>query len=379
MVVKSANSYVVRPKDIYSNKMLIQVPKVSPCILNDTDNFKHLWQGAKKHPVSPCSPSKNNFTRTISWQFGAIKSEKDQYAMSIQDAHLKSFLLDTLGLSVYNVKTVIRTIRTIQRVWGVTEPSFESALLLKTAMREKGRSPNSIRQYMWALKYWAKAYGNDIDFNRVPLPKAEKKEPKILDFELVRKIIEDENLPIRDRAIIVIFAITACRNGELASIKLTDIDHKERTILLHDTKTNKEKIAPIPPKYYSILSVYLDERAKYLSITGGKSDALIISERTWTDKDGVHCNNLTGDGIRQAIYRISERYGIDEPSVPGLRRKRAFHPHTMRHTATTKLLETLGNPEEVMRITGHSTSSMLDWYSHPRLERIKDKMKDFKY
>jgi hypothetical protein len=42
-------------------------------------------------------------------------------------------------------------------------------------------------------------------------------------------------------------------------------------------------------------------------------------------------------------------------------------------------MEILGNPEEVMRITGHSTSAMLDWYSHPRMEVIRAKMDGMKY
>jgi integrase len=306
-------------------------------------------------------------------------SQEVRKKMYISEVHLESYLLDNRGLSTKNVATIVRNIRAIQRVWGILEPSNENALLLKAAMREKGRSPNAIRQYMWALKYWAKSYGKDIDFKAVPLPKPQKTVPRILDFEVVRNIIGDESLSLRDRVIFMLFAFTACRVGELASINIKDIDHKERTILLHDTKTRKEKVAPIPPKYYSILSVYLDARAHYLAHTGHNTDALIVSERTWTDEDGHTHNELTCDGIRQAIYRIGERYGIDGPTQPGERRKRILHPHTMRHTATTKLMEQLGNPEEVMRITGHSSSDMLDWYSHPHMERIRAKMDSFHY
>jgi integrase len=300
-------------------------------------------------------------------------------AMTIREARLKSFLLDTRELSPKNVDTILKNICAIQRAWGITEPTNENALLLKGRMREKGRCSNSIRQYMWALKYWALAYGGDIDFNAVPLPKVERTVPKILDFDMVGKIIDDERLSIRDRIIMMLFAITACRIGELAAVKLMDIDHKEHTVLLHDTKTRKEKIAPIPPRYYRLLAIYLDERANHLSHIGGKTDVLLISLTAWRDKDGNLRHDLTADGIRQAIYRISERYGIDEPSIPGQRRKRNLHPHTMRHTATTKLRQTLVNSEDVMRITGHSTSAMLDWYSHPNLETIKAKMNDLKY
>jgi integrase len=299
--------------------------------------------------------------------------------MTIREARLKSFLLDARELSPKNATTIIRNIASIQRVWGITEPTTDNALLLKGRMREKGRSANSIRQYLWALKYWALAYGKDIDFKAVPLPKLEKTVPRILDFEVVGRIIDDERLSIRDRTIMMLFAITACRNGELAAVKIMDIDHKERTILLHDTKTRKEKIAPIPSRYYRILSVYLDERAKHLASRGGNTDVLLIGLSAWRDKEGNLRYDLTADGIRQALYRMAERYGIDGPAVPGQRRRRNLHPHTMRHTATTKLRETLVNSEEVMRITGHSTSAMLDWYSHPSLEKIRAKMDGLRY
>lgn len=143
-------------------------------------------------------------------------SQEVRSKMYISEVHLESYLLDTQGLSSKNVVTIVRNIRSIQRVWGVLEPSNENALLLKAAMREKGRSPNAIRQYLWAMKYWAKSYGKDIDFKAVPLPKPEKTVPKILDFQVVRDIIQDESLSIRDRVIFMVFAFTACRVGELA-------------------------------------------------------------------------------------------------------------------------------------------------------------------
>ncbi len=375
MSTKSANSKVVRQsaKELYTNNEV-----------RDTTNKRTHAKTTiekQKEPIEKKSVRKERKLMLTSWGSDNRQStkEKDGRAMTINDAHLRSYLLDSRGLSPKNTETLIRNIMTIQRVWGITEPTEENALILKGLMREKSRSPNSIRQYLWAMRYWAMAYGKDISFKEVPLPKPIKTEPKILDFELVGKIIRDERFSIRDRVIMMIFAITACRNGELAAIKLTDIDHKERTILLRDTKTRKEEIAPIPSRYYPILTTYLEVRAQHLAKIGGKTDSLLIGLYTWKDKEGNTRYDLTDDGIRQVIYRIAERYGLDEPAVPGQRRKRKLHPHTMRHTATTKLMEILGNPEEVMKITGHSTSAMIDWYSHPRLERIKVKVEALNY
>jgi hypothetical protein len=76
--------------------------------------------------------------------------KNDGGAMSINEARLRSYLLDTRGLSSKNVTSIMRNICTIQRVWGISEPTEENALILKSAMRGKGRTANAIRQYMWA-------------------------------------------------------------------------------------------------------------------------------------------------------------------------------------------------------------------------------------
>jgi integrase/recombinase XerC len=315
------------------------------------------------------------YERSASDPFKAARGSIHDPSISrtrLTDAHLESFLLDTKGLSQKNATRIMRAIRIIQSLWGIYEPSEENAVLLKQAMRKKGRSPNTIRLYLWAMRYWAQADGADINFRVVQLPKPEKTIPRILDFKLVAKIINDSyRLSYRDRCIMMVFSISACRLGELAAINVADIDHVKRMILLHDTKTGKEKTAPIPSAYYPLLKKYLSLRSKWLTDNGKQSEALFISSRTG--------QRITEDGVRQVLYRIGIAYGIDQPPEKGIRHKRQLHPHAMRHTGTTKLMEHIGNPEEVMRITGHATSQMLDWYSHARDEVISKKMEGFKY
>jgi integrase/recombinase XerD len=212
--------------------------------------------------------------------------------------------------------------------------------------------------------------GSNINLGVVGLPKVEKKKIQVVDFDLVRKIIEDPTkCSLRDRCIMIVFAISACRLGELQSIKVYEVNHAEHNILLHDHKTSKDKTAPIPGYYYPILKEYISMRASWLKDNNYTTDALFISSRGTA---------LTEDGIRQILYRIARVYRIDRPEE-GKRIKHVLHPHAMRHTATTRLMEVIGNPEEVMTITGHSTSSMLDHYSHARDEVIKEKMENFKY
>ena len=374
---KSASSRAVTTAEsIYAKRNCLIVTANRPRTSTFTTG-KTLVVGSPS--VKPPTHSRKNTMRSPWGNETRRVKTTDGETMVLTEARLRSYLLDERGLSPRNAETIMRNIGSIRRAWGITEPTEESALMLKAAMREKERSPNAIRQYMWAMKYWAMADGHNLDFHKVPLPKLEKTVPKSLPFDKVRQIIEDETLKTRDRAIMMLFALTACRNGELESIKVTDIDHKERTILIHDTKTRKEKIAPIPSKYYRLLTEYLDDRAKHLESVGGHTDALIVSITPRKDKEGNKHYDLNRDGIRQALYRIAERYGIDEPPVPGQRRKRNLHPHTMRHTSTSKWMETLGNPEEVMLITGHSTSAMLDLYSHARIERIKTKAEGLDY
>jgi integrase len=287
----------------------------------------------------------------------------------IKDAYLQGFLLDSKGLSPKNADRVIRAIKTIKNVWGIHEPNESNAILLKKAMREAGRSPNSIRQYLWALKYWAESEGVEFNLNVVGLPKLEKTIPKTIDFAIIRRMLADGELALRDRALILILSLSP-RLGEVASIKTQSIDHVSHTILIHDTKTKKEKILPIPAAYWPLLKMYLTHRASLLKTLNKNTDFLFITPIG---------TPISEDGIRQAVYRISRKYGIDGPAVEGKRQKHIIHPHNFRHAAATRLLEVLKNPAEVQRITGHSSLQALSIYAAGRDEVVREKMQEFTY
>jgi site-specific recombinase XerD len=313
------------------------------------------------------SESKLDVDKFVNFQVAKNKSFSNQFNMDmksrITEAHLESFLRDTKNLSEYNTWNVMRAIRTLQTVWNVTEPTENAAMLLKRAMREQGRAPGSIRQYLKCMSYWAESQGNHINLSVIGLPKPESRVPRILDFETVAEIIIDPRLSLRDRTMMAVFAFSAGRLSEIQRLTVQSVNHKDKTILLKDTKTRKEKIAPIPAKYYPMLHEYLKARTEYLTSIGQSSDALFISAKTG--------HALSTDGIREIVYKIGRLYGLKPCDL---------HPHTMRFTAITRLMEVMGgNASMVKPISGHSSDKMLDYYNRVRIEAIKEKMEGFSY
>jgi integrase len=289
----------------------------------------------------------------------------------LTDGYLESYLIDERGLSVKHAKRVMRAIKTLQAVWGVLDPTEEEAFRLKKALREAKRKPDTVRLYIWALKYWALALGRDLNLDVVKVPKIEKERPdgKKIPFDIIKRILGDAALSSRDRAMVLVWSICGCRLGELADIKLDAIRHAEKKILIFDTKSQRDKYAIIPGKYYPLFTTYLHDRAAWLAEHGKTTDALFISSMT---SDG-----LTEDGCREVVYRIAERYGMDKPT-PGERHKRVLHPHGFRHSATSKLRERL-SAHEVQKITGHSSSAMVDYYSTADDDRIKKQVEDLEF
>lgn len=307
--------------------------------------------------------------------------------LRIDEPYLRDYLMDTLELSEKNIDRIMGYIKRIQHDYGITEPSRDALLDLKTKMRAKprvtrdgkaaldqngkqiiGLSSATIKNAMWSFRYWGAAYkiwavDDKTLFAETRLPKVSNRTVKVLDYSIAREIIHDESLTIRDRALFVIFLTTACRISEVANIKTMDIDHKSRTISIRDTKNGEDRIVTLsPPEYYNIVKVYCEARADELGRRHVNCDSLFISDKT--------SKSLTEDGIREAIYRIRDRYGLGVGEL---------YPHMLRHTACTKLNETIGTAG--MLISGHKTPTMWKRYSdHSTIKTIQDRMDEtFRY
>jgi len=155
---------------------------------------------------------------------------------------------------------------------------------------------------------------------------------------------------------VVKFALeTAMRQSEILNLEWGNINIQKRTALAKDTKNGENRLIPLSSKAVEIL------QDQPTDVVGGKvfkvsQDALIRAFQQGCEKG-------------RKIYLQKNITSPPEDFLQNLR----FHD--LRHEATSRLFE-LGTLDlmEVASITGHKSLSMLKRYTHPRAEKLADKL-----
>jgi len=139
--------------------------------------------------------------------------------------------------------------------------------------------------------------------------------------------------------VLCLFA-TGLRIGELAGIRLPDLDLDAATIVVRG-KGNRERKVFLPNRtLLSALRSYLRYRAKALPT----ADALLVTG----DGDPVATQQL-----RRALIRLAKRAAID----------RHVTPHMLRHTAATQLIEAGVDIRFVQKLLGHASIATTQIYT----------------
>jgi integrase/recombinase XerD len=177
--------------------------------------------------------------------------------------------------------------------------------------------------------------------------------PQVLTEEEVVKLLEqpDLNRPqgLRDRALLEILYGSGLRVSELVKLELKDIRLRDG-FLLCKGKGNKERIVPVGRAASHWLKTYLGDI------------------RPGWDKKGSSVVFLTrrGSGFtRQGVWKLLKAYG----QKAGLSEK--IHPHILRHSFATHLLEHGADLRSVQMLLGHSQITTTQIYTHVSRERLR--------
>ena len=196
-------------------------------------------------------------------------------------------------------------------------------------------------------------------FVAVTSPKAEIKYPKILFDESVEKLLEankerKDELMERDQAIIELLYASGFRGSELVNINVSDVDFKGRIIKVIG-KGSKERIVPFSLECQkALMSYYKHLRPQLLA----KSTSEDISTKLFLNSKG---EQLTLRGLEYILTQVEKKTGI----FLGL------HPHMLRHTFATGLLERGADLRVIQTMLGHASISTTQIYTHVTTEAMK--------
>jgi hypothetical protein len=165
----------------------------------------------------------------------------------------------------------------------------------------------------------------------------------------------------------MVFKDTGARKNEVLNINVEDIDFKNNTIHIYQTKLKKEKENDrvVTKECVKAIQDYIDirEEPKEGHITDADGRELL-------HKDALFLN---GFGKRQSSSYANRKLK-EYASRVGITKN--VYPHILRHTTCTNLTNSDMNDYQIMAHTGHKNPKTLKRYSHLTSLDVKDKVLD---
>jgi integrase/recombinase XerD len=230
-------------------------------------------------------------------------------------------------------------------------------------MKEEGRSDASIARLMSSVKGLFKFALTEKLLKRDPTAymstrKAWQTLPRFLTQEEVEKLLEqpdlNDEIGIRDRAMLELLYASGLRVSELVSLRIADVELEAGTLTCFG-KGSKQRRIPIGRSSIHYLKNYFIVRQRLLD--GRRSDLLFV------EKNGSPIS-------RQKFWKIITGYGVSA----GLGH---VTPHMLRHTFATTLIENGADLRSVQMMLGHSNINTTQVYTHVTNDRLKSAYKQF--
>lgn len=188
-------------------------------------------------------------------------------------------------------------------------------------------------------------------FFDMKLPKKDKKLPEFLFDEELEQLFEsislDEKDGLRNRVMFELMYASGLRVSELVNLKISDIDCYQCLVRV-EGKGKKERIIPFYKKLLPLLEEYLCIRNKN-EIT---NDFLFLNSRG---------DKLTSRGVQYILDKIGKKSGL----------KMKLHPHMLRHSFATHLLNKGVDIRIVQELLGHESLSTTQIYVHLTKEQLQ--------
>jgi site-specific recombinase XerD len=170
-------------------------------------------------------------------------------------------------------------------------------------------------------------------------PKLDEHPPAIISDDQLRALLEvtkgRDFIDRRDNAMFRILIDTGMRRGELAGMRVVDVDLDGQVLLIQRSKTGKGRLVPIGTKTTAATDRYLRLRPAHRNAS---------RPELWL---GLH-GPLTGEGVRQMLINRCRQAGIPELFV-----------HQFRHTAAHRWLLAGGQEQDLARIAGWTPGSAM--------------------
>jgi integrase/recombinase XerC len=229
------------------------------------------------------------------------------------------------------------------------------------SLRDARLAPTTVARRISAIRSFFRWMGRERRITGNPAeglraPRRPRTLPRVLTSAEVERLLETQAddaveaswQELRDRALLETLYSTGARVAEVAGLDRRHLDLDGGTVRLHG-KGRKERLGALGRPCVAALSTYFAAtRAQ-----GRRRDARAVFLNRWGER-------LSARGVARVLERRVARAGL--PS--------GVHPHTLRHSFATHLLERGANLREVQELLGHKNVSTTQIYTHLTLEHL---------
>lgn len=245
--------------------------------------------------------------------------------------------------------------KSIQHWPDVRQPHIRAHI---AARHRQGLGSKSLQRELSAMRsfYQFLLKKRRVEINpaeHVQAPKQPRKLPKTLDVDQVTGLLEagaHSDLEIRDLAMFELFYSSGMRLSELVALNLSDVDLDEQALIVKSGKGGKSRILPIGSKAAAAIRNWLPLRNNTADI---KENALFTSSKGF---------RLGARSVQLRLERWCLAKGVAEH----------IHPHMLRHSFASHLLESSRDLRAVQELLGHSSISTTQIYTHLDFQHLAE-------
>jgi len=186
--------------------------------------------------------------------------------------------------------------------------------------------------------------------SHIRAPKQQRKLPKVLDVDQMSGMLDttpDSALEIRDLAMFELFYSSGLRLSELAALNIEDLNLSEQLLQVLHGKGNKQRNLPIGSKAVLAINKWLNYRPESTDL------ALFTSNKG---------HRLGQRSIQLRLDKWCKKIGLPEH----------VHPHMLRHSFASHLLESSQDIRAIQELLGHSNLSTTQIYTHLDFQHLAE-------
>ena len=244
------------------------------------------------------------------------------------------------------------THKLLRRYAAALTSSYDGGAEQRAAPATVARKLAALRVFFGTLREHGEISANPADL--LAAPKRSQELPDVFTPDQVSKLLDripaSTPLELRDRALLEIAYSSGLRAEELVSLDVPSIDFDGEQLRV-EGKGSKTRIVPVGEPALAALARYL-ERARAALASGDDEAALFLS------KSG---RRLSTSDIRRRL-RVWSRHA----AVQG-----GMHPHALRHSFATHLLEGGADLRSIQELLGHASISTTQIYTRIESARLR--------